>query len=575
MDVGLSLARRPGLEHRALIVGESRKDLLHGLSALADDGMAGNVLKGVAGEHGGGEIAFLFTGQGAQRVGMGCGLYDRFPVFRHAFDGVCERLDVLLGRSLREVVFGVGDLGPADGLEGLREVAGGGPELGLLDRTLFTQAGLFALEVALFRLVEGFGVRPDYLVGHSIGELVAAYVGGVLSLDDACTLVAARGRLMGALPEGGAMVAVQASEREVVASLAGYEDRVALAAVNGPLSVVLSGEQDAVEELAEIWTRQGRKVKSLTVSHAFHSSRMDGMLEEFAEVAEGISFSEPVIPIVSNVSGRVDPEMLSSPGYWVRHVRDTVRFTDGIHWLRSRGVTSFLELGPDGVLSGMVAECAEEEPVGVEGATASFATTEHERSDGVTPLPGADCAVMAAPVLRDGRAEDSALLDALGRLWASGTDVAWGSVFEGSGAERVELPTYAFQREHYWLQPTRIGAGDAVSLGQASAEHPLLGAAVVLADGRGWLFTGRISLQSHPWLADHMVGGVVLLPGTALLELALRAGSEVECGVVEELIQEAPLVLPEHGGVRLQVTVGELDQGARRSFEIYSRRDVA
>jgi acyl transferase domain-containing protein len=530
---------------------------------------------------GGGGGAFLFAGQGVQRVGMGCGLYGSSVVFRDAFDGVCEWFDVLLGCSLRDVVFG------GDGVVGVFGGVGGECLQGRLDRTLFTQAGLFGLEVALFRLIESFGVRPDYLMGHSVGELAAACVAGVFSLEDACALVAARGRLMEGLPEGGAMVAVQVSEAEAVESLTG-RGGVALAAVNGPSSVVFSGDEDVVLELAAAWEGRGRKVKRLVVSHAFHSHRMDGMLGEFAEVARGLSFSEPVIPIVSNVTGEnVSAEEICSPEYWVAHARQTVRFADGVRWLTAHGVRSFLELGPDGVLSAMVGECvagggpSEGERDGVPGE----AWDEHglvisgdERVGGVAGglvLSGdehvvsggehasrsggevdAEPAITVVPVLRADRAEDRTLLSALARLWVGGTRVEWGSVFEGTGAKRVGLPTYAFQRERYWLDASRLGSGSAVSMGQVSAEHPLLGASVALADG-GWLFTGRVSLQSHAWLADHVVMGRVLLAGTAFLELALRAGSEVECGVVEELLQEAPLVLPVEGGVQLQLTVGE------------------
>ena len=569
-DVGFSLVGRSGLGCRAVVLGVGREVLLGGLGCVASGGTAAGVVEGVVGEGGGG-VAFLFTGQGAQRVGMGYGLYRRFPVFREAFDGVCERLDSLLGCSLRGVVFGVDGLGSGDGLEGSQGQADGALISGALDRTVFTQAGLFALEVALFRLLEGFGVRPDYLLGHSVGELAAAHVAGVFSLDDACRLVAARGRLMGGLPEGGGMVAVQASEPEALESLVGWEDRVALAAVNGPASVVLSGDEDAVVELAGLWEGRGRKVKRLVVSHAFHSPRMDGMLEEFAEVASGVSFSEPVIPVVSNLTGRVDPGALCSAEYWARHARETVRFAEGVRWLSEQGVGTYLELGPEGVLSAMCQECIDD-GAGVEDGDSSLGV-EDERERGVGGSPGVERAVTVASVLRGGRSDDEALLDALARVWVRGTGVEWGSVFEGSGAERVELPTYAFQRKRYWLDAQRGGAGDAVAIGQSSAEHPLLGAAVALADGSGWLFTGRVSLQSHPWLADHVVAGSVLLPGTAFLELALRAGGEVECAVVEELTQEAPLVIGERGSVRLQVTVADPDQTGRRPFEIYAHPD--
>ncbi len=374
--------------------GRTGRSCSGGLGALLGGEPAGNVLSGVAR---GGTVAFLFTGQGAQRVGMGRELYGAFPVFARAFDEACGHLDEHLGRSLRGVVFGEGQ-------------AGAGSPGGELDETAFTQAGLFALEVALYRLVESVGVRPDFVGGHSVGELVAAHVAGVFSLQDACRLVAARGRLMGALPAGGAMVSVQASEEEARESLAGASaERVALAAVNGPAAVVLSGEEDDVLALAAEWERRGRKTKRLRVSHAFHSPRMDAMLDEFAEVARSVSYAAPAIPVVSNLTGAgAAPRSCARAEYWVEHVRGTVRFADGARWLYGQGVRSFLELGPDGVLSGMVHEClAGEERVEGENEPA------------------------AAPLLRAGHAETRTLLSALAEAWVRGVEVGWSEVFGG------------------------------------------------------------------------------------------------------------------------------------------------
>ncbi len=550
-DVGFSLAvSRSALRDRAVVVGHGREELLEGLAALARGEQAAGVARGAVGA-GGVRLAFLFTGQGAQRVGMGGELYEAFPVFRGAFDEVCGHLDAALGRSLREVVFGEDERGgePAGGVGerssggepggGVGERSFGGRRAGggLLDRTVFTQSGLFALELALFRLLESWAVRPDFVMGHSIGELAAAHVAGVFSLEDACRLVEARGRLMGALPGGGAMVAIGACEEEVRGSfevLDRWEGRVAVAAVNAPGSVVVSGDEDAVLELAGVWEERGVRTKRLRVSHAFHSPRMEGMLEEFGRVAEGVAFSEPVIPVVSNLTGGlVSAGELCSASYWVRHVREAVRFADGVAWLRGEGVGCFLELGPDGVLSAMVEEC-------VEG----------ERARGEAGGRGERAAVgvVAVPVLRSGQAEAWSLSTGVGEVWVRGVGVNWGGVFEGSGAARVELPSYAFQRERFWLEP-KGGVGDAGAVGQVSVEHPLLGAAVALADGAGWLLTGRLSLESHPWLADHVVSGSVLLPGTAFVELALYAGLRLGCGCVRELVLQEPLVLGDDSGV--------------------------
>ncbi len=434
-------------------------------------------------------------------------------------------------------------------------ILGESAEAGLLDQTQFTQAGLFALEVALFRLLERCGVRPDFLVGHSIGELAAAHVAGVFSLEDACALVTARGRLMGELPEGGAMVSIQASEHEVLQTLAGRADRVALAAVNGPLSVVISGDEDAVLDLADVWGERGRKTKRLRVSHAFHSPRMDGMLEEFAEVARGLSYAPPAIPIVSNLTGEVLSVELCAAEYWVRHVRQPVRFLAGIRWLATQGVCSFLELGPDGVLSAMSQDCL------VDRQDVDHGSGGETNRD--------EAPITAVPTLRPGRPEVHSLFTALGELWVRGVYVDWGTLFMGSGARQVKLPTYAFQRDRYWLK-AQAGAGDAMSIGQSAAEHPMLGAALALADGRDWLFAGRLSLDTHPWLADHAVMNAILLPGTAFLELALHAGEQVGCANVQELVLEAPLLLPEQGAVQLQIFVGESDERGQRSVSIHS-----
>ncbi|MFI0781115.1 type I polyketide synthase [Streptomyces sp. NPDC021212] len=524
-DIASSLVTtRAALEHRAVVLGEDRDALRDGLVLLAGGKAGPAVVRGIA--RPGQKVAFLFSGQGSQRLGMGRELYRQLPVFREFFDEVCTALDAHLPIPMAATVFAQAD----------------GVDAGLIDGTGFAQPALFALEVALYRTLEVWGVRPDYVAGHSVGEIAAAHVAGVFSLEDAARLVVARGQLMQALPAGGAMVALQASEEEVLPSLAPWleQGRLGVAAVNGPESTVVSGDEEAVLAVAGHWRDQGRKVRRLTVSHAFHSPRMEPMLEQFREVVMGVRFAEPVIPVVSNVTGRLaEPGQLTTAEYWVRHVRQAVRFHDGVQSLHSQGVTTYLEIGPDAPLTAMVQE----------SLTAPVHTV---------------------ATLRRNRSETTGLLSALAQLHVTGTVPDWTTYLDRRPAPATPLPTYPFQHQHYWMH-SGAQATDVSSAGLSGANHPLLGAAVPLADGEGHLFTGRLSARSHRWLADHQVGGSVVLPGTAFVELAVWAGDQVGCGHVEELTLEAPLVLPDRGAVQVQVRLGRADESGRRELTIHGR----
>ncbi|GAA1964239.1 hypothetical protein GCM10009754_39950 [Amycolatopsis minnesotensis] len=424
-DFAYSLATtRAALPHRAVVTADGDGELRAGLAALAAGSAAPGVQTGLAVEAP--RLAVLFTGQGSQRAGMAAELAATHPDFREDFDAVVAELNGHLAVPLESVLAG---------------------EAESVDDTGYTQPALFAVEVALYRLFERWGVVPSLLAGHSIGELAAAHVAGVLSLEDACALVAARGRLMRDLPGGGAMAALRATEDEVRPLLT---DAVALAAVNGPESVVVSGDADAVDELAATFEARGRKVKRLQVSHAFHSPRMDPMLDEFARVAARMTYSPPRIPIVSTVTGRIEPGV-ATPEYWVRQIREPVRFHDGVRGLAAEGATAYLELGPGGTLASMTRDCLD------------------------APAP-------AVAALRADRPETRAVTEALGALRVHGVPIDWDAYFAGHGASRVPLPTYAFQPQRHWLPPSAAKAGTgedpfwtAVDLGDADSLTRTLG----------------------------------------------------------------------------------------------------
>ncbi|MFD7559315.1 type I polyketide synthase [Streptomyces sp. NPDC059835] len=409
-DVAHTLATgRTPFAHRAVVVAADPAQLIQGLEKLARGAGAPGVTKGAPDPAAKAPLAVVFSGQGSQRAGMGGELYARFPEFARAFDAVCAELDLHLDVPLRAVLFGEDPAVHAD----------------LIHQTAYTQAGIFAVEVALYRLLEHFGVTPDFVAGHSVGELAAAHVAGVWSLPDAAALVAARGRLMQALPGGGAMLAVEATAAEAEAALSGREHEVSLAAENGPTSVVISGDPGAVAEIGAAFTARGRRTKQLKVSHAFHSPHMDGMLAEFETVAKQLTYHPPRIPVVSNLTGDTAGAELLTPEYWVGHVRRPVRFASGIRRLAALGVATFLEAGPDSVLTPMVTESLADTPDGARAAAIALARRDQD--------------------------EPAAFLTALARLHVGGRAVDWRAATAGLEPRTVALPPYAFQRRRYWL----------------------------------------------------------------------------------------------------------------------------
>ncbi len=516
VDVGWSLVcTRSVFEHRAVVVGADRGQLMAGLAGLAGGEPGAGVVVGRARSVG--KTVFVFPGQGSQWLGMGAQLYGQFPVFAQGFDAVADVVDRHVRLPLRQVVWG----GDED----------------LLNSTEFAQPALFAVEVALAGLLRRWGVVPDFVMGHSVGEIAAACVAGVLSLEDAAAVVAARGRLMQALPVGGVMVAVAAGEQDVAPLVV---DGVGIAAVNAPGSVVISGDEAAVAGVADRLARRGHRVRRLAVSHAFHSPLMEPMLDEFAGIVGGVSVADPQIPVVSNVTGELAGPGYGSARYWVDHVRRPVRFAEGVRSVESVGASRFVEVGPGGGLTALIEQSLSAvEPVSV-------------------------------VALAKGRPEAASVLGAAGRLFVAGVGVDWAAVFAGLGGRRVELPTYAFQRRRFWLAASSGGLGDVGGLGVVGAEHELLGAVVERPDSGGVVLTGWLSVAVQSWLADHAVAGVVLFPGAGFVELVIRAGDEVGCGVVEELTLSAPLVLPAVGGVRVQVVVGAAGESGRRAVSVYS-----
>ncbi|MGE7388924.1 acyltransferase domain-containing protein [Streptomyces sp. NPDC004126] len=531
---------RTAFAHRAVVVAADREELARGLEAVARDRRAAGLVRGTAARRR--DLAVLFTGEGGQRPGTGRGLYTAFPVFAAAFDEVCAAL----GGGVREAVFG-------DDADAAAEALG---------RTGTAQAALFAVEVALYRLVESWGVVPQFVGGHSAGEIAAAHVAGVLSLEDAAVLVTARGRLMEALPGAGLMVAVRTGAEEVAPLLV---PGTALAAVNGPRDVVVSGAHEAVRAVVGRLAEQDVKSKTLRAGHAFHSPLMDPMLEEFRRAIAGLDFRRPRIAFVSALTGGIVTDEVARPDYWVGHVRETVRFQDAVRTLESEGATAVLELGPGGALAAMARPCL------------------------------ADEGAVVVPALCRRGDEVRALLTATATLYAHGV---LGRLPLGipAGAPLHGLPTYPFRRED--RRPGRGPAGRAArypvggpvrarrpgapgsgtdatatataATGMAATGHPLAAWRLDLPEAGAVLFTGTVSARSHPEFA-----GAGRVPAQALVEAALAVGGAIGAPEVEEAAAEVALTLPARGGVLLQLLAQAPDEAGRRRLTVVSRAEGA
>ncbi|MFD9465216.1 SDR family NAD(P)-dependent oxidoreductase [Streptomyces sp. NPDC060027] len=522
-EVGAALAlTRAHLSHRAAVTGATRDELLGAVAALAR-GKAGDGITLARARGGGGKVVFVFPGQGSQWVGMGRELAATQPVFAQELRACADALAPFVDWSLEDVLRG----------------APGAPPL---DRVDVVQPALFAVMVSLAALWRRHGVRPDAVVGHSQGEIAAAYVAGGLSLEDAARVVALRSRAIAAVMAGrGGMASVTASPERFLPLLERWGERLSVAAVNGPSSMTVSGDPDALDELLACCAAEDIWARRIPVDYASHSPQVESVEERLAEVlapleprSGGVSFHSTVTAAEFDTAGL-------DAGYWYRNLRRTVRFDPVVRSLLAHGHTTFIEVSPHPVLTVPLEQTVEE--------------------------TGASAAVFGS-ARRDG--ELARFVGAVAEAYAHGAPVEWDALFDADTARRVELPTYAFQPERYWAVP-RAGTGDVTGAGLLGTGHPLLTAATGLADGAGWLLTGRASRGTHGWLDDHAVHDTVLMPGTAFVDMAARAAALVGCDVVTELTLEEPLALPDADAVDLQATVGTPDGAGQRPITLYSR----
>ncbi|ROO52181.1 tylactone synthase [Micromonospora sp. Llam0] len=535
VDVGWSLvSTRSVFERRAVVFGADSVVVDRGLAAVAsgDVGVGGVVFRGSGGLSGGG-VVFVFPGQGAQWVGMGARLMDESPVFAESMVECAGVLSEFVDWDLLEVV------------------RGGGVDL--FGRVDVVQPVSWAVMVSLARLWRSVGVVPSAVVGHSQGEIAAAVVAGVLSLSDGARVVALRSRVIGRVLAGpGAMASVALPVAEVESRLVGFGGGLGVAAVNGPSGTVVSGDVGAVVDFVAWCEGEGVRARRIPVDYASHSVRVEVVEAELRGVLAGVVPRRAEVPFYSTVeAGVVDGAGLDG-GYWYRNLRQRVLFGETVECLVGDGFTGFVECSAHPVLVSGVQEVVELVGGGVGG-------------------------VVVGSLRRDDGGLDRFLVS-VAEAFVGGVDVDWGAVFVGVGGRVVDLPTYPFQRRHYWAHtsPAGVGTAAAARFGMEWEDHPLLGGALPVGGTRSLLLAGRLSFASHAWLADHAVSGTVLVPGTAFMELALHAAEVAACTGVEELRLEAPLVVPPTGGVRLQVLVDEPAEGSdHRPVSVFSRAESA
>ncbi|MFD4240889.1 type I polyketide synthase, partial [Streptomyces sp. NPDC058525] len=526
---GTLVAGRAVLGERAVVLAGSHEEALAGLQALARGENAPGV---VAGSGTPGKVVWVFPGQGSQWAGMGRELLDSSPVFAARIAECAAALERWVDWSLIDVLRG--DAAPE-----------------LLDRVDVLQPASFAVMVGLAAVWSSVGVEPDAVLGHSQGEIAAACVSGALSLEDAARVVTLRSQaIAGQLAGRGGMASVALTEDEAVARLERWADRVEVAAVNGPSSVVIAGDAEALDDALDALEDQGVRIRRVAVDYASHTRHVEDIRDALAEALAGVGAQAPKIPFYSTVTGTwVEDADVLDAAYWYRNLRGQVRFGPAVAELIEQGHGVFVEVSAHPVLVQPITEAVDK----ADTATDVVVTGSLRREDG----------------------GPRRLYASMAELFVRGVALDWTPVLPGgAAARRVDLPTYAFDHQHYWIE---MGGSvtDAASLGLTGADHPLLGAVVQLPQSDGLVFTSRLSLRTHPWLAGHAIGGVVIIPGTMYVDLAVRAGDEFGYGVLEELVIEAPLVLPEQGGVRLQVAVGSPNATGSRTVDVYSQREDA
>src|SRR4051812_822564 len=522
---GALVSRRAMLDERAVVVADSAAEALAGLRALARGEDAPGVVTG--GARAPGKTVWVFPGQGTQWAGMGRELLDASPVFAERVKECAAALGPWVDWSLVDVLRG--DADPAS-----------------MERVDVLQPACFAVMVGLAAVWESMGVRPDAVLGHSQGEIAAACVAGALSIEDAARVVALRSQAIAVELSGrGGMASVALAEADAVERLAPWAGRVEVAAVNGPASVVIAGDAAALDEALDALAGQDVRVRRVAVDYASHTRHVEDIHDTLTKALAEIVANAPAVPFYSTVTGEwVRDAGVLDGEYWYANLRNQVRFSPAVADLLGQGHRVFLEVSAHPVLVQPVSEI-------VDAADAD--------------------AVVAGSLRRDDGGLRRVLTSAA-ELFVRGVAVGWTAILPaGATSGHLDLPTYAFDRQHYWLQPG--GQADVTALGQAAADHPLLGAVVPLPQSDGLVFTSRLSVRTHPWLADHAIGGVMLFPGTGLVELAVRAGDEAGCPVLDELVTEAPLVVPEHGGVRVQVAVSGPDDTGSRTVDVFSQRE--